>query len=124
MQALLGQTAFSNTQNIDWSVQWYDSSMSVPERGIGIRLFSPLSSFTTTGMQTANNPATYLSNNGAPVLTNANTFGLTPLVMDFWRGGAPAGIATAGFAALHYRGFWTNNTNWLVQSGTGGILPV
>jgi hypothetical protein len=44
--------------------------------------------------------------------------------MDFWGGGAPAGIGTAGFAALHYRGFWTANSNWLIQSGTGGALPL
>src|SRR6266478_3455420 len=123
MLPIIGSGSLSNTQKIDWRVDYYDSSMSVPERGIGIRLFSPSITFRTSSMQTTANPASYVSNNGSPVLTDATTYGLTPLILEYWGGGAPPGIATAGFAVLHWKGFWTSNTNWILQSGTGGALP-
>src|SRR5213075_933586 len=116
MLPLLSSGSFSNTQIVDWRLDYYDSSMSVPERGIGFQLFSPTSSFNTTGIQTTTNPTNYISNNCNPVLNSAITYGLTPLVLDYWGGGAPAGIATAGFVVLHWKGFWASNINWILQS--------
>src|SRR5258706_1273199 len=123
MLPLIGSGSFNNTQAIDWRVDYYDSSMSIPERGVGIRLFSPTPAFNTVSMQISANPTNYISDNGSPVLTNSSTYGLTPLVLEYWGGGTPPGIATAGFAALHWKGFWTANSNWFLQSGTGGSLP-
>src|SRR5438105_973443 len=122
MLATIGSGWAQNTQAIDWRVDYYDSSMSVPERGIGFRLFEPTDTFNTAGMQTSASPSNYIVTNGTPILTDATTYGLTPLVLDFWGGGAPAGISTAGFVVLHWRGYWASNINWILQSGTGGAL--
>lgn len=122
MLPLLGSGTFSSHQAIDWRVDSYNSSMTVPEQGIGFRLFSPSSTFNTSGMQTTSDPTTYLGVNGSPVLTNSGTFGFTPLVMDYWGGGAPPGIATAGYVALHWRGYWTGNSTWFLSSGINNLL--
>lgn len=122
MLPTIGSGAFSEQQVIDWRVDWYNSSMSTPEQGIGFRIFNPTTSFTTTGMQTAANPVSYINTNTTPVLTNSGTWGLTPLVLNYWGTGAPPGVTTARYVAMHWRGFVGSNTSWAFPQGTTGSV--
>lgn len=120
MLPLLGSGAFDTTQTIDWSVSWYDSSMTVPETGIGFRLGVPSSTFTTAGMQSAADPAGFVSSGAVNVLTTWNTYGRVANVVDYWAAGAPPGISKARYVVYHYRGFMSSTTNraWAHPQGT------
>lgn len=118
MTPIIGSGAFTSTQIIDWRVDWFDSSMDVPERGIGFRLGNPASTFTTAGMQAAANPTSYYNTNTTPVLTNSGTWGSSPIVVDYWGSGAPTGISKARFVAFHYRGFVATDRSWIHKTGT------
>lgn len=124
MLPLIGSGAFDITQIIDWSVSWYDSSMTVPETGIGFRLGVPTSTFTTAGMQAAADPAGYVSSGATNVLTTWNTYGRTPSVIDFWDAGAPPGITKSRYVVYHYRGFVssTANRSWAHPTGTNSSV--
>lgn len=131
MIPILASGAFTSHQTIDYRVDWFDSSMSVESRGLGFRLFNPQTNFTTTGMQNAVDPTTYIGS-GTAILTNSGTWGFTPLVSEFWGTGAPPGISRARFATMHWRGFaaadrsWAHSINttssfWLCFTGEGFI---
>lgn len=134
MLPLIGSGSFSTDQIISWSVSWYDSSMTVPQTGIGFRLGVPSATFTTAGIQATADPAGYISSGAASALSSWNTYGRTANIIDFWGSGAPPGINKARFVVYHYRGFLSSTANrtwahpqnttasfWLSFSGNGYI---
>lgn len=111
--------------------------MSVKETGIGFRLGTPTSAFTTAGMQGAGDSSTYISSNATSVLSSWSTYGRTASVIDYWGAGAPAGITRSRYVVYHYRGFLSSTSNrswihtydksasfWLSFSGKGYIKVV
>lgn len=115
MIPLIGSGASSTTQEIDWSVTWYDSSMSVPETGLAFRLGTPSTTFTTSGMQGAANPSTYMESNSDPVFTDGSgnwKLGRTALVQNFWGSGALPGITKGRFHVLHWQGGLASDYSW------------
>src|ERR1041385_3356035 len=118
MNPILGSGSFVNTQTIDYSVAHYATSMTVPSTGIGFRLFDPATTFNTSGMQNTSDPTAYVANNGSAILVNSGTWGRTPVVMDFWGGGAPPGVSVAGYVVMHWRGFFPSDRIWAHPQGT------
>lgn len=117
MIPIIASGAFTSHQIIDYRIDWFDSSMSVDARGLGFRLFNPQTNFTTTSMQNAVDPTTYIGS-GTAVLTNSGTWGFSPLVSEYWGSGAPAGLTRARFVSIHWRGFAAADRSWAHTVGT------
>ncbi len=133
MLPLISSGVYDTHQNINWEVAWWNSSMGVPETGIGFKLGTIASTFTTAGMQGAADPEVYMEANSTPVFTDGGgawKFGREALVHDFWEAGAPPGVTTAGAAVIHWQGDVASGITWLSDSedfflsfaGNGHIL--
>jgi hypothetical protein len=116
MLALIDSGTFDTEQFIDWEVLWYDSNSSVPESGLGFRMGELASTFTTSGMAAAANPATYMEANSTPIITDDGStwkYGRAPLVSEYWESGAPPGVTIARRNVLHWRGSLASDLTWL-----------
>ncbi len=119
MLPLLASGTYETHQRVNWEVAWFNTSMSVPETGIGFKIGTTLSSFTTSGMQAAADPEVFMEANSTPVFTDSGgawKFGREALVHDFWEGGAPPGVTESGAVAMHWQGNIASGTTWLSNS--------
>jgi len=122
MLPILDSGIYNTTQFIDWQIDHYASHMTVPETGLGFRLGTPSSGFTSSGMSGAANSATYMESNSVPVFTTSGgawKYGRSANVVDHWESGAPIGITKARFSVLHWRGYLTSDFSWLSKAVTG-----
>ncbi|MHA2027822.1 MAG: hypothetical protein ACW99Q_00415 [Candidatus Kariarchaeaceae archaeon] len=122
MLPILDSGVYNTQQFINWQVDYYDSSMTVPETGIGFRLGEPDSTFKTLEMQTTNDPIGYMDSGTSPVFTDDSgnwIYGRTALVNEYWESGGLPGITTARFSVLHWRGDLTSDWSWIDTPNTG-----
>ena len=119
MLPLINSGTYETHQHIDWEVAWWDSSTGVPETGIGFKIGTIASTFTTAGMQGAADPEVYMEANSTPVFTDGGgawKLGRDPLVHSFWEAGAPPGVTVAGGAVLHWQGDVASGNSWISDS--------
>lgn len=122
MLPILDSGVYNTQQFIDWQVDYYASSMTTPETGIGFRLGEPDSTFKTLEMQATNDPVGYMDSGTAPVFTDDSgnwKYGRTALVNEYWESGGLPGITTARFSVLHWRGFLASDLSWITSPRTG-----
>jgi hypothetical protein len=122
MLPLIDSGTLEQFQEIDWYIQHYETTMTVPMEGIGFRIGTPTSGFTTAGIQASGTPITYMENNSTPVFTDGAgdwKYGRSPLVIDFWESGAPLGVTRARYAVMHWRGALDSSIEDWIGHGTG-----
>lgn len=95
---------FSPDQTVQFRATYWDTTMTVPEKGVRFAAFDVLDpSYSPDSIKTTlANPAKF-----RPVLGSDGTSyrtGLVPNVYAYWGAGAPAGVQTARRVALHYSG--------------------
>ena len=120
MQPIVSSGAFSSHQFLDWQITHYNTPMTVPEEGIKFGLFSPSSTFSTSGMDgqsTSSGANSYISSNTTSVLSGG-TVGRIANVVEYWDTGALPGIAKARYHVLHYSGDLTSDRSWAHPPGT------
>lgn len=130
MQALeTGTQVFSRDQKVGFRVTYWDTVMTVPQRGIEFALFELASNaITLSGAATPAAADTLLdtpSKATAVLGYEASSFktGVVPNVYQYWGGGAPPGVRTVGRAAMKFSGLvQESGTTTFVLGGSGQVL--
>lgn len=124
-----GTQVFSADQQIGFRVDYWDTVMTVPQKGISYALFDILDErFTLSDVTTVAAADNRLKGTQVSAVLGKNQdgslrMGLVPNLYQYWGGGAPAGVKNARRVAMKYSGtVQESGTTTLVFGGSGQVL--
>jgi hypothetical protein len=112
-------STYSNDQTISYGARYWDTTMTVPQKGVGFELFEVKSNAPKTPTDIMSALSTYAT----PVLEGK--VGVVPNMYMYWGAGALPGVKTAGKVAIKFSGqitgMGTNEPVTLVFGGNGAV---